>query len=268
MRRGSTGVHIKLPRVCIWVACGALTVSATPVMADIDALDVDAPRGLVVSKYEATIASELIARVKELPLVDGGRFSKGDTLMEFDCSRYDAELKAAKAKMKAVQLEVDANKELAKHRAVGKQELRISEAKLEQVDADVDALLVRTAQCTIIAPFNGRVVEHLIHAYEMPQANAPLIRIVDDANLQIEVIVPSLWLAWLREGESFRFVIDETAKEYKATVNGIAATVDPISQTVKIKAAFENPVANVLSGMSGTAIFKSPIGDTSMVEKQ
>ena len=81
------------------------------------------------------------------------------------------------------------------------------------------------------------------------------MKIIKSGDLEIELIVPSKWLVWLREGEKFQFSIEETARSYPAAIKRIATAVDPVSQTVKI---FGELSADewVLSGMSGTAHFQ------------
>ncbi len=220
----------------------------------------ETPRGLVRARAEAKIAAELVARIDKLPFRIGDRFAKGDALVVFDCRRYNAELKAVLAEMKSADRTLKANLELKRHKAIGGNEVEISRAKLEEVTARSEALKVRVGQCTINAPYNGRIVEVFSHEHEMPTANSPLVKIVDDSVLEIDLIVPSRWLVWIKPGATFDFAIDETQSKYPARVSSIAAVVDPISQTVALKANFEVPVPKVLPGMSGSAVFPGPDG--------
>jgi membrane fusion protein, multidrug efflux system len=220
-----------------------------------EAGSLDAPRGIVISRSKAVLGSELMARIIKLPFSDGERFVAGDTLLEFDCRRYKAELDAARAEQRAAQLSVKENTELRRHRAVGLNELEISQAKFAQAKASADALAVRLSQCTIVAPFSGRVVEKIVNEFEIPKANEPLLKIIDDKSLEIELIVPSDWLAWLQVGEEFSFRIDETRRAYSVRLSGIGAAVDPISQTIRIRAKFADAPDDVLPGMSGSARF-------------
>ncbi len=220
----------------------------------------ETPRGLVKATAEAKIAAELVARIDKLPFREGDRFNKGDALVVFDCRRYDADLKAIKAELRGAERVLNANLELKRHNAVGNNELEISRAKVEEIGARVEALEVRTDQCRITAPFSGHVVELFSQEHEMPTANAPLISIVDSGPLELNLILPSRWLNWLKPGTKFEFAVDETRKTYEASVTRIAAVVDPISQTVAVNAVFDTPTHGVLPGMSGSAVFNGPDG--------
>ncbi|MEL7049902.1 MAG: efflux RND transporter periplasmic adaptor subunit [Pseudomonadota bacterium] len=220
----------------------------------------EAARGLVRAKAEAVIGTELVASIQGLPYREGDRFTKGDPLVKFDCDRYEAELAAVHAEQRAAERKLKSNTELRRHKAIGASELEISQAKVEEIEARAAALAVRTKQCVIAAPFDGRVIKLHAHEHEMPGANSPLIKIVDDSLLEIDLIVPSRWLVWMKSGIAFKFSVDETQKTYEGVVMRIGAAVDPISQTIALKGVFRNDVEGVLPGMSGSAVFAAPGG--------
>lgn len=217
-------------------------------------------RGVVKAQAEATISSELIAKVASLPFEEGQAFSAGDTIVAFDCRRYQADLRAAEAEVETAKIKVKTNKALERHAAVGADELAISLARLHQAEATAMALKLKTEQCVITAPFNGHVVELKINEHEIPQASSPLLHIVKDGELELELIVPSYWLIWLAPNQSFTFHIDELDRDVEATLQFIGATVDPISRTAMVSAKIINPGHAILPGMSGTASFQSPNG--------
>ncbi len=237
------------------LGCAFYLCLSTGSTADAPALDLSQSRGIVVARAKASIATDLVARVEELKFSPGQKFRAGDTLVRFDCKRYKAEHRAAEAKLRAKTGVLESNLKLASRRAIGTTELQVSRAEVDQARAELEALSVRTSQCTITAPYAGRVVDVLINEHEMPQANTPLIEIVDDASLEIELIVPSQWLTWLRPRMPLKFTIDETQTAYRSEVLRLGSIVDPISQTVKLTAAFHDNPINVLPGMSGSAHF-------------
>ena len=119
-------------------------------------------------------------------------------------------------------------------------------------------LAVRVRDCRILAPFDGRVAEMKARTFETATPNQPLMRLVGTEDLEIELIVPSGWLRWLKEGHPLQARIDETETEHGATVARIAPMVDAVSQTVKIIARFARSNRAVLPGMSLSATFPAP----------
>jgi RND family efflux transporter MFP subunit len=212
-------------------------------------------RGVVKAAAQATLASQVQGRISQLPFKEGQRFKKGALLVALDCSKYEAELASAQAEHRGKKKTYENNLRLAKHRAVGTLEVEISEADAEKAFAAVQAARVNVNGCTVRAPFPGRVVKTIVNEHENVFPNDQLISLLDDSLLEIELILPSKSLAWLKVGTPFEFAVDETGLRYPAAVQDIGANVDPASQTVKVKGLFRAQPDHVLAGMSGTSSF-------------
>ncbi len=216
-------------------------------------------RGIVSATIKTVISTELVAAVRELPFKAGEGFATGAVLVRFDCARYAAERRAAAAELETSRLEVVSNEKLLTHNAIGGLEVEISRARRAQMAARLEALEVRERQCTIRAPFDGYVVERHIQPFEMSKPNGPLLQLVN-RNLEIDLIVPSRWLNWLRKGVLFHFRIDETGATLNGSIARIGAVVDPISRTVRLVGRIEAGSSLVSPGMSGAATFQRPEG--------
>jgi membrane fusion protein, multidrug efflux system len=214
-------------------------------------------RGVVKSLTEATIAVEYAARVAKLPIRDGEAFARGDILISFDCKRFNAETAAAQAAAHASALIYTNNKKLAARGAMGQNEVDVSAAQYSKAQAEAQATQARTGSCNFKAPFAGRMVQRIVQENESPAANQPLIKIVDTHNLEIETLIPSKWLNWVKPGMAFSFVVDETGKTMEVKLARVGAVVDATSQTIKAYGVLKLQDSSVLPGMSGTATFSS-----------
>jgi membrane fusion protein, multidrug efflux system len=214
-------------------------------------------RGIIKALTEATIAIDYTARVMKLPVLEGQAFSRGEVLISFDCKKYNAEINAARASAHAAELIFSNNRKLAARGAMGSNEVDISHAQLVKAQAEAQSLQARTGSCNFKAPFDGRMVQRIVQEQESPAPNQPLIRIVDTSKLEIETIIPSKWLNWVKPGKVFKFSIDETGKSLDARVVRVGATVDAVSQTIKAYGVLTVKDPSVLPGMSGTAMFNS-----------
>lgn len=217
-------------------------------------------RGVIRALDLAALSTDLQARVLTIGFREGQSFNKGDLLISFDCERYRAEAQSSEAVAREMQLTLDSNKQLEKFSAVGKHDVEISRTRVDKADAEARSLKSRLQYCDIYAPYDGRVAELTINQFEQPQPNKPFLTIVGNSRLEIEIIVPSHWLNWVKPGAALTFQVDETQGSYDAKVMRIGATVDAVSQMVKVIAAFDAPVADVLPGMSGAAQFIRPNG--------
>lgn len=213
-------------------------------------------RGVVKATAQATLASQVQGRISQLPFKEGQRFKKGALLVALDCSKYEAELASAQAEYRGKKKTYENNLQLAEHHAVGRLELEISNADADKAVAAVKAAKVNVNGCIVRAPFPGRVVKTIVNEHENVFPNDQLISLLDDSLLEIELILPSRSLTWLRVGTPFEYAVDETGRRYAAVVQDIGANVDPASQTVKVKGLFRVQPHHVLAGMSGTASFE------------
>ncbi len=217
-----------------------------------------AVRGIVRAQAAATVSSELVARVGAIHFKPGQSFRKGDVLLTFDCRRYEADLRAAEAEVKIQDITVETNRQLLRHNATGANDLALAEAKLDQATATAESLRLRTSQCSITAPYDGKLIEKLVDIFEMPQAGIELMKIVKDGELEVDLIVPSSWSVWLKPGYEFPFTIDETGSVHVARLNHLGAVVDPVSRTMKLTAMLLEPGPSVRPGMSGSAQIQAP----------
>jgi RND family efflux transporter MFP subunit len=208
----------------------------------------------VRASQQATITTDLVARASSVGFREGQRFNKGDILIAFDCRRQMSELAAATAQQKEMEVAYQSALILEKRNAGSRQDTEVSRARVDRASAEADGMRAKIDQCEIKAPYDGRVVDLQIQAHEMPIAGKPIISIVADGDAEIELVVPSSWLIWIRAGADFAFFVDETRRSYPAKIVRVGAAVDAVSQTIKIYGSFVS-APEVLPGMSGAADF-------------
>lgn len=212
-------------------------------------------RAQLVAQHDVEISSEVAARIDRLPVKEGDSFAKGDVLVGFDCGLYRAQLAKAEATAAAASREQAVTGKLASLHSVG--ELDVAQAKARAKEAAADAAYMRTTvgKCTIRAPFAGRVAKREAAAYEYVTPGKPLLEILDDGALEVKLIVPSKWLAWLKPGAKFTVHVDELDADYPAEVVRLGASIDPVSQTIDLGGRILGRPAELLPGMSGWVTF-------------
>lgn len=203
-----------------------------------------------------TLSAEMGAKIKRIPLKEGDRFAKGQLLIEFDCALQAAQLDKAKAQLFGAQNTWQGNQRLSELNAVGRIELQNSEAEVNKAKADVAFLQVTLNKCAVLAPFAGRIAEQKAREEQFVQPGQALLDILDDSQLELEFILPSRWLSWLKPGHKFQVRIDETGKNYPVKLVRIGARADPVSQTVKAVAVIDGRYPELIAGMSGQILLK------------
>lgn len=213
-------------------------------------------RAQLMPRRYTTIAAEIGAKVSSIPVPEGGAFRAGQVLVSFDCSLQKAQLDKAQAELEGAEQTLKSNLRLEQLNAVGQLELDLSKSAANKAKAEVGGNKAVLAKCQVPAPFAGRVAEQKVREQQYVQPGQALLDILDDSVLELEFLVPSVWLRWLKVGGGFEVQIDETRKNYPAKFTRIGARVDPVSQSVKVAAAINGKFPELIAGMSGKVLIK------------
>ncbi len=215
----------------------------------------------VVALLSATIGAPMAGRLDQFPLHDGDRFKAGDTLARFACAERDGALAHAKASLD-LKRRILGNKQQL--RSLGNStgvEMDVASAEVTEAAADVSVAQAMAANCVVTAPFAGRIAGVAVHAFQFVGIGAPMLDILSDRDLELEMIVPSRWLTWLKPGNGFGVAIDETGRTYHAELTRLSGKVDPVSRSIKVYATIKDRGEDLLPGMSGRALIAAPAGD-------
>ncbi|EPY02045.1 membrane-fusion protein [Magnetospirillum fulvum MGU-K5] len=102
------------------------------------------------------------------------------------------------------------------------------------------------------------MVEQKVRNQKFAQPGQALLDILDDSVLELDFVVPSKWLVWLKPGHSFQVAIDETGKSYPVKLTHVGARIDPVSQSVRITGAIGGRFPELSAGMSGKVLLSPP----------
>ena len=213
-------------------------------------------RALVVATEKVAISSEIAARVEKINFLMGESFDKGDVLITFDCKLYKAQLEVIKADHKSAKIQLKNDKELLDMRSIGELQYQLSESALRKAEAELSIAKLNVERCNIVAPYDGKVMDVYTNVFTSIEQRQPLMDIVGDGLLEAEIVAPSNWLKWLKKGHPVKIIIDETGEILDAKIISLGAAVDAASQTIELKAQFNNKYESLIPGMSGIVKFE------------
>ena len=212
-------------------------------------------RALVVASQEAILSSELAARIENIAVKEMQRFKKGDLLIQFDCSLYEAQQDVVSANANSALIKLKSDEQMLQMRSIGKYELELSISEYEKAKSELRIAELNVERCQIKAPFDGAVEEVVVNTFETIQPQVELMKIIQTEVLELEMVVSSEWISWLKIGHPIKVYIDEIQKEFNATISGIGANVDAVSQTIQLKGTITDTSPALLPGMSGRVVF-------------
>ena len=210
---------------------------------------------VITSETTATISSPMAGYITELHVKDGGYFKKDDLLVSFDCRIFNAELKKSQAEVKMARINKQSYQRLSKLGSASDMQVVESVAKYDSAIADEKIAEKHVSDCHIRAPFDGQVTELFIHQHETIQLHEKMINVLSNSAVEVRILVPSHWLAWIKIGTPFKLYINETNKSYPAKVKRIIHHVDAVSRSVKLIGEIDGQFKDLKSGMSGDAVF-------------
>ena len=179
-------------------------------------------------------------------------------LVSFDCVIQRAQLARAKSEVTRADRTLAINLRLVQLQSVGQLEVDLSRAELEKAQADMAMAEATVSRCKIVAPFSGVTVEQRARPHQYSTPGQALLDVLDNDVLDVELIVPSRWLAWLRPGSMFDIHVDELNKLYPVRVIRLGGKVDAVSQSIKVIAEFTVAAPELMAGMSGRVNLRPP----------
>ena len=114
-------------------------------------------RALVVASQEAILSSELAARIDNIAVKEMQRFKKGDLLIQFDCSLYEAQKDVVSANANSALIKLKSDEQMLQMRSIGKYELELSISEYEKAKSELRIAELNVERCQIKAPFDGAV---------------------------------------------------------------------------------------------------------------
>jgi RND family efflux transporter MFP subunit len=215
-------------------------------------------RAQLTPRQYTTLSSEMAARIDKINTRVGEHFQKGEVLVVFDCAIQRAQVDHARAVLTQAEKTLGIDQRLVALKSMGQLELEVAQAEMAKDKADLAAADAAASKCSIAAPFAGVTVEQKAREFQYTTPGQPLLDVLDDRSLEVELIAPSRWLAWLKPGYAFELHIDETDKSYAAHVTRLGGRVDPVSQSIKVIGEISVPAPELMAGMSGKANIAPP----------
>lgn len=213
----------------------------------------DRVRVMLVANGETTLSSATAARVKQLNAHIGLQFAKGHTLVVFECDEPQARLVMANAELAGAQETLEARVRMQGLQQASDVEVALAAAAVSKARGQIDLYRAQIGQCTITAPWSGRVSKVHVKNYMSATPGQPLLDLVKSGPLHLKLNLPSRLIAKLKKDTPLQVTIDETGKTYQARISVINSRVDSVSQTIEVEATMAASYPELLPGMSGVA---------------
>ena len=206
------------------------------------------------SRNAVTLRPQVNAVVASIPIKPGDQVKAGATLVQLDVSQQAAltanvraTVEARKAALRLAEVNYDRLSKLAPSGVVSQQEYDQAAAQRASAQADLSAagsqLRAQTVQSSyyrITAPFDGIVGDLPVKVGDLVTPQTVITQFTQDRKLETYVNVPLLLAPKISSETLVQILGPDDQPVVEAPVTFISPTVDAATQTVLVKAVFEN----------------------------
>ncbi|MDX1492094.1 MAG: efflux RND transporter periplasmic adaptor subunit [Pseudohongiellaceae bacterium] len=210
----------------------------------------------LTAHQKTVLSSELAGAISSLSVREGDSFTAGQELMALDCDMHIARLNKAKAQEQEAAKVQQVNSQLDKLGSISTLEVDVAVSRAIAASAEAQLMQSIVDRCQLYAPFSGKVSLLEVDAYQYVSEGQPVMEILDDSQLNVEMYVPSHWVGRVNSGQRIQLRIEETGRTYEAIIDRVGASIDAVSQSLKVYARVDGENPELRSGMSGIAIIE------------
>jgi len=243
--------------------------------------------GRLVARQAGEVAAQVAGAIADMRVEVGDRVEKGQVLAVLDVASLSAEMNEVEGELLQVQAQLEFDKSDLRLAELGmnrqgdlKRSGAFSKAKFEdwvqkvaranasvarrqaEISTTRAALLMKKinlAKATITAPYEGVVTRRMSETGSYVRVGDPVVYLISDRALEVEVDVPSVRVAGLTPGIKVSFNLD-SGQSFEARVRAVLPSENPLTRTRMVR--FEPDFSRNRERLADTqsVIVQIPIG--------
>ncbi len=207
-------------------------------------------KALFISNH-TTLSSVTTSKVTKITKKFGESFKKGELLISLDSSLQQADYKASKIVLNTAKTKLSATSSLYDDGNASRVELEEVRSRYAVAEREFIETQSQLKECSIYAPFDGRIVEVSTHEHEIVKYGQPLIIIINDINLFAHILLPKEIFPVVTTEMTVPIVVPDLNITIEGKIKYISAEIDPASETFEVKILVNNKDKKLRSGMDG-----------------
>lgn len=219
--------------------------------------------GSVQAMSQATVRSKLSAEVRAVHVREGQRVTPGQMLVEFDTAALKvqlaertATLESARASLAQNERTRQVNAQLVKQNFISQNAFDAADAAWRAQAAAVEAAQAQLAQtqlllddATVRAPIGGQVSRRHVQPGEKVGFDAPLVGIVDLAQLEVQAQAPVSDVASIATGASATVRVEGVERPFEGRVERINPAAEPGTRSINFHVSLPRDHGVLRAGM-------------------
>ncbi len=227
--------------------------------------------GSIQAVSQATVRSKLSAEVKKVLVREGDKVAAGQVVAEFDTAQLRAQLAertatlaSARAQLATTERTRLANAQLVKQNFISQNAFDTADsahqaqlALVAAAQAQVEQTQIMLGDSVVKAPIAGMVSKRYVQPGEKLAFDAPMLGIVDLAQLEVQAQMPVADVPQIRKGMQTEVEIEGMgARRFPGRVERINPATEPGTRTVNIYVSLPNDDA-LKAGMFARVVLET-----------
>jgi membrane fusion protein (multidrug efflux system) len=204
-----------------------------------------------VEAYEdLEVKAEVPGQVIKVLVDEGQIVKKGQIIVHLDDRDYETRLARVEANYRLAKLDYDRNVSLAKKQVTSIATVDSLEARLKDLEAQLDEARLSLSRTKIVAPINGKVNEIKSKQGDFLSVGDPVAQIIQFDKVKVKVGVPESDVAAIFDLDKADVIIDALGKRM---VQGrkvfLSSQPQSLSRLYDLELEVPNPDGHILPGM-------------------
>lgn len=231
--------------------------------------------GSVQAVSQATVRSKLSAEVKRVLVREGDRVKVGQIVAEFDTAQLRAQLaertaalESARAQLAQTERTRQANAALVKQNFISQNAFDTADSAFQAQAAAAAASRAQLEQTQLLmndavvrAPIAGIVARRMVQPGEKVGFDAPLMQIVDLAQLEVVAMTPVSDVPQVAVGMAATVQIEGMqGRDFTGKVERINPSAEPGTRSINIYVALANEDSLLKTGMFARVLLRTTVG--------
>lgn len=220
--------------------------------------------GSVHAVSQATVRAKLSAEVKRVLVREGDRVTAGQSIAEFDTAQLRAQMAERKAALESSRAQLamadrtrQANAQLVKQNFISQNAFDTADsarqvhiAAVATAQAQLELTQLSMTDAVVRAPFSGTVSKRHVQPGEKVSFDAPLLSIVDLAQMEVQAQVPVSDVTQIRQGMPAQISVEGIdGRKFEGRVERINPSAEPGTRTINIYVSLANEGSLLKAGM-------------------
>ena len=220
--------------------------------------------GSVQAVSQATVRAKLSAEVKRVLVREGDRVTAGQPIAEFDTAQLRAQMAERKATLESARAQLamsgrtrESNAQLVRQNFISQNAFdtadsahQVQLAAVATAQAQLELTQLSMTDAVVRAPIPGTVSKRHVQPGEKVSFDAPLLSIVDLAQLEVQAQVPISDVTQIRKGMPTQVDVEGIdGRKFEGRVERINPSAEPGTRTINIYVSLSNDESLLKAGM-------------------